>query len=96
MRQAKHRAKVGPGVVQKRNRWSKYRCTPEDFEHMLSMQDGLCPVCDQPGPDCVDHDHATGRIRGVLHRLCNSALGQLHDSPANLRRAAAYIELNAL
>jgi hypothetical protein len=39
----------------------------------------------------VDHDHGTGRYRGVLCRDCNLALGLLKDSPARMEKLARYV-----
>lgn len=41
---------------------------------------------------CIDHDHETGRIRGLLCWPCNTALGAFNDSKALLLRAIDYIE----
>jgi hypothetical protein len=41
---------------------------------------------------CIDHCHATGRIRGVICTRCNSAIGYAGDSPRLLRRIADYLE----
>jgi hypothetical protein len=40
----------------------------------------------------VDHDHGTGRIRGLLCFRCNNALGDLEDDPALVRAAARYLK----
>ncbi|MEU9115034.1 endonuclease domain-containing protein [Streptomyces sp. NPDC048483] len=42
----------------------------------------------------VDHDHRTGKVRGVLCFNCNSGLGLLRDDPQAARRAIAYPEGN--
>lgn len=50
--------------------------------HLQEVQGGLCPLCGLPidmkikGEGVIDHDHDTGRIRGVLHRSCNAAEGK--------------------
>lgn len=81
-------------------------------KHLKTVQGGLCPLCLKeidlsiPKEGVVDHDHDTGRIRGVLHRSCNAAEGKAtnaiaqwgakaHDYPsilAYLKRLVAYLE----
>ena len=69
-----------------------YGLTPAEFETMLSAQAGACLICTlQMNQPVVDHDHATGAVRGLLCRKCNSALGLFSDSPATLTRAAEYL-----
>jgi hypothetical protein len=63
-----------------------------DVEELIRQQGGVCPICDKPGPEHVDHDHATGRIRGILYFNCNGGLGQFGDDPQRLSRAAFYVE----
>jgi hypothetical protein len=74
-----------------------------EYEEMLSEQDGVCAICGKretsydPRIDCirllaVDHDHRTGMVRGLLCDNCNHMIGQAHDDPEVLRRAADYLE----
>lgn len=87
---------------------SKYGLTLEQFDRMLALQGNVCAICggephqkvrnvkrDGVKPQyVVDHDHATGKVRGLLCHSCNSTLGYAKDSPANLRAAAHYLELH--
>ena len=61
----------------------KYGLTIEEYDQMLGSQDGRCGVCGrEPSATYslhVDHDHQTGRIRGLLCFVCNSSLGELDD-----------------
>jgi hypothetical protein len=41
---------------------------------------------------CVDHDHKTGRVRGLLCNACNTAIGLFEEDVARFREAAAYID----
>jgi hypothetical protein len=69
-----------------------------DYNVLLQSQDGHCKLCPTTEADSkggvldVDHDHATGLVRGLLCHRCNWALGILQDDPALLRRAADYLE----
>jgi hypothetical protein len=73
----------------------KYSLTIDDYDEMLAKQGGGCAICGRPPrPDIslhVDHDHETGRIRGLLCFRCNNALGDFLDDPALLREAATYL-----
>ncbi|WP_347178584.1 endonuclease VII domain-containing protein [Streptomyces iconiensis] len=68
--------------------------TIEERQALVDGQFGICPICLKPEPQHVDHDHVTGRVRGVLCFSCNAALGQLKDRPDVMRRAIAYVEGN--
>ena len=74
----------------------KYGIPRADLLRLYEEQGGLCAI--QPphgfgkrGP-FVDHDHATGVVRGLLCDDCNVALGRAKDDPARLRGAADYLE----
>lgn len=84
----------------------QYGLTIEDYNAMLDSQNGVCKICGMPetkmqrrGSDTkltpeslhVDHDHATGKIRGLLCYKCNTALGKFDDNPELFRRAIAYL-----
>lgn len=74
-----------------------YGLTLDEYRRLLAAQGGGCRVCGrQPKPGrkslAVDHDHATGKVRGLLCVICNRAIGQLGDCPVRLRKAADYLE----
>jgi len=56
-----------------------------------------CEICGTDGVErseslCVDHNHETGEIRGILCRQCNVGIGNLRDSSRLLQLAAAYLD----
>ena len=69
-----------------------YGLSPDDLTELLALQDGRCAICLTAEAIHIDHDHADGRIRGILCFRCNAALGQLRDDPEVMRRAADYLE----
>lgn len=81
-------------AVKKRQRLRKrYGITPEDYEYLMSQQKGLCAICQQTGLKLVvDHNHVTGKVRGLLCRNCNLALGNLRDSPKTAIAASEYLQ----
>ena len=56
------------------------------------LMDGLVSLGDTSEKCVVDHDHVTGKIRGLLHGRCNLVLGNAGDRPDILRAAAEYLE----
>jgi hypothetical protein len=58
----------------------------------------ICGTTENPGGRSragvfhIDHDHETGRVRGLLCSRCNTALGYMDDDPTKLRDAADYLE----
>jgi predicted nucleic acid-binding Zn ribbon protein len=75
----------------------RFRLTQEDYTRMLTAQRGKCAICgtSEPGTSgvfAVDHDHRTGRIRGLLCRSCNVGIGNLRDEPTLLQAALKYLE----
>jgi hypothetical protein len=91
-----------PGVQHEkwvRNLRRNYQMTPEQFNELWATQNGKCGVCEvlmnPRGRDkdaaCVDHNHATGEVRGLLCRGCNHGIGNLKDCPEVLEAAAQYL-----
>ena len=79
-----------------------FRLTLEEYEELLQEQHGRCAACGEGETRlkhgkvqnlCVDHDHVTGFVRGLLCDSCNLILGRAKDSPERLRRLAAYLEV---
>ena len=70
-----------------------YGLSREGFHALLERQEGRCAGCREPfdGTPHVDHNHATGAVRGLLCRNCNLALGLLKDSPQTLGNLVEYL-----
>ena len=81
--------------------WAKGLCLPHSrraARYGLSIADlvlvdarTFCDLCSSNPPEVVDHDHATGAVRGVLCRSCNTALGHFFDSIPRLVGAIHYL-----
>lgn len=72
-----------------------YGISLRQYEAMLKRQKGVCAICGRPpktGPLHVDHDHHTGRVRGLLDYYCNRRIVGRHRSPELLRKVADYLE----
>jgi len=71
----------------------KYGITMSEYDVLFDSQDGLCGVCSKASKIslCVDHDHKTGVVRGLLCRQCNSAIGQLGDNIEGVASALRYL-----
>ena len=89
------------GHLSAKDRERRFGITAERYAEMVEAQGGLCAICGKPECEtrngkvkalAVDHDHESGRIRGLLCVACNTGLGKLGDDPVVLRKAAAYVE----
>lgn len=80
---------------------TKGRIPRAELVRMLNEQDGCCAICRQPVSMIgsrkhklgahLDHDHKTGKVRGLLCIPCNTGLGAFNDSPSCLQAAIRYL-----
>lgn len=75
-------------VVNNRNNYlvKKYGITEAEYEELLRKQEGCCAVCKKQASHfkrrlCVDHDHGTGYVRGLLCYMCNRKIIGRHRTP---------------
>jgi hypothetical protein len=72
-----------------------YGITVNQYLDILSSQNGVCKICYKKCKTksrlSVDHDHNTGRVRGLLCNRCNRALGMFEDDTELLLSAVAYL-----
>lgn len=74
----------------------RYGLEAPAYDALMEQQRGRCPLCDVPAKEAprgmlhVDHDHSTGRVRGLICFRCNTALErvELRDW---LPRTIAYL-----
>ena len=63
--------------------WRKYKLTLEQYDEMFEQQNGKCAICSEVSLGvkrlCVDHNHKTGKVRGLLCNRCNIKLGIVED-----------------
>jgi hypothetical protein len=76
----------------------KYDLSTDDLQSLEINQNGVCKLCaTPPGVNprqkrlCKDHDHATGKIRGLLCDKCNRALGMLGDNVDSIAKVLIYL-----
>ena len=83
----------------------KYNLSYEQYLEMYNDQKGLCKICKieigLAGSDknknkwtdaCVDHNHTSGKVRGLLCRSCNTAIGHLKENLDSIKQTAIYLE----
>jgi hypothetical protein len=92
--------KTHTGQVRARN-IKKRGLSCQEFSSMVEAQGGRCLICNKK-PDVnaasinyrvlhIDHDHQTGKVRGLLCSNCNKGLGFFHDDPTLLVAASTYL-----
>ena len=89
------RNRVRPDTPEQSRRWNlatRYGVTPERVEQTIAAQGGACAICcGEMKRPVIDHDHATGKVRGILCHPCNLKLHPLESWP-HLAAATAYLE----
>lgn len=72
----------------------EYGISMDEYESMFQVQKGVCAICGRPPKKkalSVDHDHQTGRVRGLLCWPCNRFLGHMKDDADLLRHMISYL-----
>jgi Recombination endonuclease VII len=73
-----------------------YGITPEQYDDLNQEQGGVCRICKKTcstGQNLsVDHDHLTGKVRALLCKKCNSAIGLLGDDASVAQSAVDYLK----
>jgi uncharacterized protein YbaR (Trm112 family) len=92
---ANRRKNRDPFVAKKSELKRLYGITFEDYIEMLVEQDQVCAICKE---ECktrkmlsVDHDHQSGKVRGLLCNRCNRAIGMMKDDIVILENAIQYL-----
>jgi len=80
-----------------RERWlAQYNLSIKEYNELLTIQSGVCAICGNPPNGKylnVDHDHSTGKVRGLLCQSCNVILGCANDSIETLLQAIEYLKV---
>ena len=66
--------------------------TEEWYNETMKKQDNKCFICGSPDRLCIDHDHSTGKARGILCNNCNSAIGFFRDNPKFMKNGINYLK----
>ena len=94
-RKQKQYSKNNKEKLKEYQRIKHYGITLQQELKILKAQNNKCAICNKPLTDlseaCVDHDHKTGKVRGVLCHECNLGIGKFKDNPKILIKAAVYL-----
>ena len=92
-----------PEKHKRRHLKREYNLSIEEFNKLLIIQSNVCAICQQPETHkeyhsgkikslAVDHNHETGKIRGLLCSNCNVAVGLLKDSTLHAQALVDYLK----
>jgi hypothetical protein len=73
----------------------KYNISEKEYFEMLNNQNNKCSICKEEISDktaVVDHNHASGKVRDLLCRNCNTGLGMFFENIFNFKNAVTYLE----
>ncbi|CAB4129403.1 Recombination endonuclease VII [uncultured Caudovirales phage] len=78
---------------------NKYGISILEFDAMFENQKGICAICNQKFKSsvttCIDHNHETGKVRGLLCHWCNTGMGLFKDSIQTLENAVQYLKYHS-
>jgi hypothetical protein len=88
-----------PGYAREHSLMKSYSITIEEYDYILKKQDSKCAICGIHSASivgrkkhlCVDHNHKTGMVRGLLCDKCNRGIGLLNDDPITIKSAIDYL-----
>jgi Recombination endonuclease VII len=88
-------------LLARSNTLKKYKLTLFEFDKLFESQGRSCAICGSSTPTDVhgwhlDHDHVTGKVRGILCGLCNTMLGMARDRIRVLEAAVVYLKTHSL
>lgn len=88
------RRRYNPEKRKDRHLRSDFGINIKTYNSMLEEQKSKCAICGGGEGEVlyVDHDHKTGKVRGLLCHRCNTALGRMKDNPSLLEKAIFYIK----
>lgn len=89
-------------LIELRRQCKRYGITPEQYNKILVAQKSICKICGNSNESYkdgkhrlfIDHDHKTGKVRGLLCDACNRGLGYFKNEPKLLKNAIQYLELD--
>lgn len=91
------RETYNPLTIKKYSLKRRYGLTWEQYCDMAHAQDYKCAICwEEPEILVVDHDHTTGKVRGLLCNGCNRAIGFVEESARVARSMADYLDRHKL
>ncbi len=87
------------------NNLIKYKITSIEYEQLVIAQNNKCSICDKPEISIdktngklrdlsVDHNHETGKIRGLLCTGCNIGIGLFKENSQILKKAIEYLKIH--
>ena len=91
----KNRDKINAGQRRRRTVYV-YGKTEEEIAAMFSEQHGLCALCGNPliegRKKTIDHNHETGKVRGIVHQKCNTMIGYFEKHPRIFAQIETYLK----
>lgn len=88
-----------PESGKKNRRCKRYGITAQFYNELFINQEGCCAICGIHQSEllytlCIDHDHITRMVRGLLCLKCNSGIGKFQDNTELLGKAIEYLKLS--